>query len=139
MIEFRLRHTLEANSATDRSDAAYEDCEAFRNDLHTLRDSIVTHRGRRIADQFLQPWIDQATVFGFHFASLDIRQNSDVHRRCIEELIALQDTPQTIPEFLSQPAQVTAIQLDSLSEPSREVLETLLCLLYTSPSPRDRG
>jgi len=129
MIEFRLRHTLEANSATDRSDAAYEDCEAFRNDLHTLRDSIVRHRGRRIADQFLQPWIDQATVFGFHFASLDIRQNSDVHRRCIEELIALQDTPQTIPEFLSQPAQVTAIQLDSLSEPSREVLETLLLLV----------
>ena len=129
MIEFRLRHTLEASSTADRSNAAYEDCDAFRDDLHTLRDSIVTHRGQRIADQFLQPWIDQATVFGFHFASLDIRQNSDVHRRCIEELIALGDAPQTIPEFLSNPAEVAAIQLDSLSESSRDVLETFLLLV----------
>ncbi|MCA9217017.1 MAG: phosphoenolpyruvate carboxylase, partial [Planctomycetales bacterium] len=102
----------------------------FRSDLDLLRQSMLANRGRRVVEQYVQPWIDLAATFGFHFASLDIRQNSDSHRECLLEVIALQtdeEAPQTdagLAQFLGQTAAPKQIDVTRLSDQSREVFDT---------------
>ncbi|MCA9212242.1 MAG: phosphoenolpyruvate carboxylase, partial [Planctomycetales bacterium] len=76
MLEFRLQETQRSVKPDGKSHGAYEAVEDFRSDLDLLRQSMLANRGRRVVEQYVQPWIDLAATFGFHFASLDIRQNS---------------------------------------------------------------
>ena len=65
----------------------YDGPEAFRADLAVLRDSLVANHGTVFADDRLTRLITAADVFGFHMATLDLRQNSDVHERVVAELL----------------------------------------------------
>lgn len=132
MIEFRLQKTLESIGSENLIHGAYISLEEFSEDLEMLKESMLTNKGRRIHEQYLQPWIDLVETFGFHFASLDIRQNSAIHRNCLEEVLRLQsgidfDSEKQIAEYLSnqQPSKIAA---DTLSEESKEVFDTF-CLL----------
>jgi phosphoenolpyruvate carboxylase len=69
---------------------AYHDSSEFLNDLLIVQNSleeagapILVNEGR-----FAQLLI-QARTFGFHLASLDIRQHSDEHARAVEEILDL--------------------------------------------------
>ena len=48
-----------------------------RPDLKTLHDSLVSHHGGVFADDRLSDLITAVEVFGFHMATLDMRQNAD--------------------------------------------------------------
>lgn len=65
----------------------YAGPEAFRADLAVLRDSLVANHGAVFADDRLTRLITAADVFGFHMATLDLRQNSDVHERVVGDLL----------------------------------------------------
>jgi phosphoenolpyruvate carboxylase len=67
----------------------YLDGESFVKDLHIIREALVAHRGERISRARLEPLIHAARSFGFHLASHDLRQSSDVHQTCIHELLAV--------------------------------------------------
>ncbi|WP_145078985.1 phosphoenolpyruvate carboxylase [Aureliella helgolandensis] len=135
MLEFRLERTIASSKACEREDGAYESLSEFRGELSVLRESILAHRGRRVVEQYLQPWIDLVDTFGFHFAALDIRQNSEVHRTCLQEVLALQATddaptgPVAIEDFLEREATPRRIDLDQLTAPSREVFDTFTLLV----------
>ncbi len=60
---------------------------AFRADLAVLHDSLVASHGRVFADDGLSRLIATVDVFGFHMATLDLRQNSDVHARVVSHLL----------------------------------------------------
>ncbi len=134
MLEFRLEQTLASIHFEDRREGAYQTLSEFRGDLTLLHQSLLANRGRRVVEQALQPWIDLVDTFGFHFASLDIRQNSDVHQRCLLEVMALQtgeaapNTDEERTKFLEQSAVPARIDVDRLSEESREVFDTFLLL-----------
>jgi len=134
LIEFRLRHSLETLNGGADDSRAYPSVEAFKVDLDLLRESMLTNRGQRVVDYYLQPWIDLVDTFGFHFASLDIRQNSEAHRQCLLELAAAQtggevaDDPATLRSFLTESPPPSQIDVDSLSETSREVMATFKLL-----------
>ena len=65
----------------------YDDADAFVRDLHVLIDSLAEHHGASLAAPRLSPLARAAEVFGFHLASIDLRQSSDIHEAVIAELL----------------------------------------------------
>jgi len=59
----------------------------FEADLKVLHDSLVAHHGGAFADDRLSDLITAVEIFGFHMATLDLRQNSDVHERVVADLL----------------------------------------------------
>ncbi|ALK31614.1 phosphoenolpyruvate carboxylase [Burkholderia plantarii] len=66
----------------------YPDAEAFARDLRVLHESLVAHHGALLATPRLAPLVRAAETFGFHLASIDLRQSSDIHEAVIAELFA---------------------------------------------------
>ena len=60
---------------------------AFEADLKVMHDSLVRHHGRAFVDDRLGDLITAVEIFGFHMATLDLRQNSDVHERVVADLL----------------------------------------------------
>jgi len=60
---------------------------AFSDDLRTIRDSLVQVHGPAFREGPLAHLIRAVDVFGFHLATLDMRQNSAVHARVVAELL----------------------------------------------------
>ena len=65
----------------------YDDAADFVRDLHVLIDSLAEHHGAPLAAPRLAPLARAAEVFGFHLASIDLRQSSDIHEAVIAELL----------------------------------------------------
>ena len=80
-IRRRLEDTL------TRGDAAYARAEDYLDDLRVLRDTLQDCGFARLAEGSLHDAIRRAEVFGFHLASLDLRQHSAVHERAVAELL----------------------------------------------------
>ncbi|HRK38427.1 MAG TPA: phosphoenolpyruvate carboxylase [Burkholderiaceae bacterium] len=67
-------------------------------DLHTIRDSLMAHHGAALVRQRLAPLIRTVDVFGFHLATVDLRQSSDQHETVVAELLA---TARLCPDYAS--------------------------------------
>jgi phosphoenolpyruvate carboxylase len=67
--------------------AAYAGVGEFKADLDVLYRSLVSNNAGVIARGRLRLLRRAVDCFGFHLASLDIRQNSAVHERTVAELI----------------------------------------------------
>ena len=67
---------------------AYPDAQAFLQDLRTIEASLRAHHGAALVPQRLQPLIRAVEVFGFHLATVDLRQSSDQHEAVVAELLA---------------------------------------------------
>ncbi|KVN35901.1 phosphoenolpyruvate carboxylase [Burkholderia stagnalis] len=66
----------------------YADSEEFVRDLKVLMESLAEHHGASLAAPRLAPLARAAEVFGFHLASIDLRQSSDIHEAVVAELFA---------------------------------------------------
>jgi phosphoenolpyruvate carboxylase len=66
---------------------AYETPAALVADLAIVHASLRTHCAELLATRRLTPLIDAVRTFGFHLASIDLRQNADVHEKVIAELL----------------------------------------------------
>ena len=58
----------------------------FEGDLGLLRASLCAHRGRRLAEDLVDPVLRKLRTFGFHLHALDVRQHARVHAQAVEEL-----------------------------------------------------
>ena len=67
----------------------YPDHGEFAKDLAILADSLAANGSRRVARGRLRTLLRAADIFGFHLASLDMRQHSGVHEQVVAELFAL--------------------------------------------------
>ncbi len=65
---------------------AYLSVTEFAADLDVIHRSLVENRSAEIADGRLRNLRYAVKCFGFHLASLDLRQNSEVHTGVISEL-----------------------------------------------------
>jgi phosphoenolpyruvate carboxylase len=89
-----LRHAVVSQSP-------YSCADAFAADLQVIRDSLVTHHGQALVATRLQPLLRAAQVFGFHLATLDLRQSSDQHEMVVAELLrvaGMEDHYSALPE-----------------------------------------
>ena len=57
-------------------------------DLDLIAASLASHGSQRLAEGRLRLLRRSVDVFGFHLATLDLRQNSDVHESVVAELLA---------------------------------------------------
>ena len=57
-------------------------------DLETVAGSLRDHGGEAMVGARLDMLIRALRIFGFHLATLDLRQNADVHARVVGELLA---------------------------------------------------
>jgi phosphoenolpyruvate carboxylase len=68
--------------------SAYPDAAALRTDLLTLDDSLGrSGAGLLVQGGTLGRLIRSVEIFGFHLATVDLRQNSAVHERVVDELL----------------------------------------------------
>lgn len=65
---------------------AYADAQAFLKDLQTLNDALSAQHAQALALPRLRPLIRAVQVFGFHLATVDLRQSSDQHELVVAEL-----------------------------------------------------
>ncbi|MFP5466900.1 MAG: phosphoenolpyruvate carboxylase [Gammaproteobacteria bacterium] len=69
--------------------APYRGVDEFLADLRTIDASLRAHHGQALAQGRLRSLIRAAEVFGFHLATVDLRQSSDKHEEVIAELLAI--------------------------------------------------
>lgn len=78
-------NALENNS--DSSKSAYSSPQDFIADLQIIKKSLATYSPQALADQRLNTLIRSVRAFGFHLATIDLRQSSDKHQEVIAELL----------------------------------------------------
>ena len=90
----RLAATLKALTGGEAAPHAlapqnpYPDAQAFLTDLRVIEESLIGQHLQALADQRLHPFIRAVEVFGFHLATVDLRQSSDKHEEVVAELLA---------------------------------------------------
>jgi len=110
-----LRHAVAPQSP-------YPDADAFAADLEVIARSLKSHHAQAMIAPRLKPLQRAVQVFGFHLATLDIRQSSDRHEAVVDELLRL---ARIEPGYTS------------LSEPAKR--ERLLAMLDDARPLRVRG
>lgn len=101
--------------------------EEILNTLYEVKDVII-HQHNGLFLHMVNNLINKIRLFGLHFASLDIRQDSTVHGRVLQELIATESAlPVTYAE-LSELEKMNALA---------SVHTTVKCNLITDPVLRD--
>ena len=63
--------------------------EELGADLRTIEESLRQNHGAGLTEQRLRPLIRAVDVFGFHLATVDLRQSSDKHEAVVAELLAM--------------------------------------------------
>ncbi len=69
--------------------APYDDSEGFLQDLRVIETSLRQHYADALVQPRLTPLMRAVEVFGFHLATLDLRQSSDRHALVVAELLAV--------------------------------------------------
>ena len=93
-IYARLAATLKELTGTEAARHAVAPQNAYRlaadfvTDLRTIEASLQAHHGSALTPQRLHPLIRAVEVFGFHLATVDLRQSSDKHEEVVAELLA---------------------------------------------------
>jgi phosphoenolpyruvate carboxylase len=65
---------------------AYSSAEEFQRDLMLVQSSLRQNNAERLAEGRFANLVHQSQIFGFHLASLDVRQHSDRHRQTLAEI-----------------------------------------------------
>jgi phosphoenolpyruvate carboxylase len=88
----KLAATLEDNQRPWRAERlprprAYADVDAFLDELRMVQQSLCDYPGgQRLAEGRLATLVRQVEIFGFHLATLDVRQHADRHRSALAEV-----------------------------------------------------
>ena len=91
----RLAATLHALTGTEAlrhavaPSTAYGGAEELLADLRTIEASLRQHHASALIAPRLSPLLRAVQVFGFHLATVDLRQSSDRHEAVVAELLAV--------------------------------------------------
>lgn len=115
----------------DRAEG-YPGAAAFLADLEIIAESLQRNRGRRGGLFGVRRLVWRARTFGFHLATLDLRQDALVHRRVVGRLLgepSWTELPagtrsERLTELLSAPPEPT----QGLDQESERVLEVFTCV-----------
>jgi phosphoenolpyruvate carboxylase len=126
LVAERLRVTravLTREGAVATPAGGYPGAGALLADLRLVQESLAAAGAARVAFGELQHLVWQAETFGFHLASLEVRQHSGVHAEVLEELApGSSGDPVRLDRLATEgwPAGTAA-----RSEPAAEALATL--------------
>ena len=81
----KMGHVLDS---TMTGSERYQAPEEFIQDLQIIDRSLRHHYADYVADTYIKKLIRQVELFGFHTATLDIRQHSQEHENAMTEILA---------------------------------------------------
>jgi phosphoenolpyruvate carboxylase len=80
---------LEATLAASRN--AFQSNAEFAADIQLVSDSLAANKGRHAGQFGVDRLLCRINSFGFHLATLDVRQDALLHRRVMGELLGIDD------------------------------------------------
>lgn len=80
------------NSAISRSGEIKLPLEEFKSKLLTIKEKLQDEHRSLFVDE-VDDMLNKIHLFGYHFATLDIRQDSSKHQEVIEEIADLSESP----------------------------------------------
>ena len=125
----RLAATLKAFTGGEAArhvlvpQAPYAAAADFLADLTTIRDSLMASHGAALVDQRLAPLMRAVEVFGFHLATMDLRQSSDKHEEVVAELLA---AARIEPHYAKLQEQARRALLEALQERDPRAYQIML-------------
>ncbi|MFH0070947.1 phosphoenolpyruvate carboxylase, partial [Peribacillus sp. NPDC056705] len=87
----KMSHILNENMTGGER---YASPDEFIEDLNIIDRSLRFHYADYVADTYVQKLIRQAELFGFHTATLDIRQHSQEHENAMSEVLSKMNVTQ---------------------------------------------
>jgi phosphoenolpyruvate carboxylase len=97
--------------------SAYE----FLEDLKIIEHSLRSHSAQALVNQRLRPLIRSVEVFGFHLATVDLRQSSDKHEEVIHELLLVANIENDYSTLNELSKQAILLQLLNEARPLRVI------------------
>ncbi|HEY2781043.1 MAG TPA: phosphoenolpyruvate carboxylase [Steroidobacteraceae bacterium] len=111
----RLTGRLPLRAATVEG-LAYPDAASLRADLQILEDSLQSESRVRLNGGGALARLNRAVeTFGFHLATLDLRQNADVHARVVAELLRVAGVAADY-QRLAEPDRIALLRRELASE-----------------------
>ncbi|SER49712.1 Phosphoenolpyruvate carboxylase, type 1 [Gracilibacillus ureilyticus] len=116
-------------------DRGYQKSEELLTDLNIIRDSMQVHHPKSNPIKLLRKVIRQVDLFGFHLASLDIRNHSGEHESALTEVLKKvnitddysslneEDKVKTLIQVLENPRPMVSIY-DEFTPETLEVIDT---------------
>src|SRR5699024_9649536 len=113
----------------------YQDAHALLDDLMMIQDSLELHHPKSTPIKLLGKVIRQVELFGFHLATLDIRNHSGEHENTVAEIFRSvgitkdyssldeEEKLETLINVLEDPRPLISIY-DEFTEESQEMIET---------------
>ncbi|KOP66348.1 phosphoenolpyruvate carboxylase [Bacillus sp. FJAT-18019] len=92
----KMNHVLDEDMTGSER---YQSPEEFIEDLNIIDRSLRFHFADYVADTYIQKLIRQAELFGFHTATLDIRQHSQEHENAMTEILRKMNVTQDYPKL----------------------------------------
>lgn len=108
-----------------RAPAAYANAAELISDLDLIAESLRAHRGEHAGLFVLGRFRRRIAAFGFHLAALDVRQDSRVHRRALEQLTGRAFDTLDLAGLMRQAPLYDRATLD---ESTRQVLDVFVAL-----------
>ncbi|MEZ5992563.1 MAG: phosphoenolpyruvate carboxylase [Planctomycetota bacterium] len=118
-----MLHILDVRlSLTQRdADGGFAGTFEFESDLKLIADSLACNKGGHAGLHRVRRLIRHVQTFGFHFATLDARQDSEVHRRVCGELLGV-DLPALEPEQRANRLNEALTDV-AAAEPDAEIID----------------
>ncbi|WP_322972532.1 phosphoenolpyruvate carboxylase [Pseudalkalibacillus salsuginis] len=126
---------LERLRQVGKSETGYQSADQLLMDLQMIQTSVKHHQPSKRELKMLRKLVRQVKLFGFHLATLDIRNHSGEHEAAIAELLQkvnIQSDYSNLPEtekielleaVLKDPRPITLLNED-YSEETQEMLKT---------------
>jgi phosphoenolpyruvate carboxylase len=121
----RLAATLKTLTGGDAARHAvapqnpYLSAEEFLADLRVIEASLDANHGAALLSQRLRPLIRAVEVFGFHLATVDLRQSSDKHEEVVAELLRVAGIEADYPALAEEERRTLLLRLLSDARPLR--------------------
>jgi phosphoenolpyruvate carboxylase len=112
----RLQDTLDEDP--NACSHAYASVEEFVADLNLIELSLRNNKGRHAGLFAVQRFLLRARTFGFHMATLDVRQDAALHRGVMAEWLS---DPQWMQKSISERTRILAERLESNDWPALPV------------------
>lgn len=130
----------------DSLDIPYSSPEEFTKDLEIVANSLIENNSEALVKGKLRNLISGTKIFGFHLATIDLRQDSSIHELCVAELLK---SANIMEDYLSLPENARCEMLlrelehdpRILSDPTisqSELLKGELAIFRKVKSLRDR-
>ncbi|MDA7415158.1 phosphoenolpyruvate carboxylase [Xenophilus arseniciresistens] len=97
----------------------YPDAQTFLADLRVIEESLREKHGAALVDQRLRPLIRAVEVFGFHLATVDLRQSSDKHEAVVADLLKVARIEPSYASLAEDAKQTLLIKLLEDARPLR--------------------